>query len=77
MYQTSARSDVIILITWILTDSKRSKNIEKNVKLFEKLELSVGQINKTLRNRNVYQWKKLSNLFTGFLGWKHTHAEFL
>ena len=37
MYQTSARFDVIILITWILTDIRRSKNIQKNVKFVWKI----------------------------------------
>ena len=37
MYQKSARFDVIILITWILTDTRRSKNIQKNVKFFGKI----------------------------------------
>ena len=32
MYQTSARFDVIIINTWILTDTRRSKNIKKNIK---------------------------------------------
>ena len=54
MYQTSARFDVIVLITWILTDTRRSKNIQKNETLFEKLELSIGQINKVLRKTNLY-----------------------
>lgn len=49
---TSARFDVIILITRILTDTSRSDNIkEKN--LVEKLEFSTGWINKVLRKRNV------------------------
>ena len=36
MYQKSAWFDVIILITWILTDTRRSKNIPKNFKFFLK-----------------------------------------
>ena len=36
MCHTSVRSHVIILITWILTDTRRSKNIQKNVKFFLK-----------------------------------------
>ena len=52
MYQTSARFDVIISITWILANTRRSKNIQKNVIFFvEKLERSIGQINKTLRKK--------------------------
>ena len=54
MYQTSARFDVIVLITWILTDTRRSKTIQKNETLFEKLELSIGQIDKVLRKTNLY-----------------------
>ena len=37
MCHTSARSHVIILITWILTDTRRSKNIQKNVNCFWKI----------------------------------------
>ena len=54
MYQTYARFDVIILFIWILTDTRRSKNIQKNVTFFEKLELSIDQISKILGKRNVY-----------------------
>ena len=36
MCHTSVRSHVIILITWILTDTRRSKNIPKNFKFFLK-----------------------------------------
>ena len=54
MYQTFARFDVVILITLILTDSRRSKNIQKNLKFLEKLEVSIGQINKILRKRSLY-----------------------
>ena len=35
---TSARFHIIILTTWILTDTKRSENIQKKIKLVEKLE---------------------------------------
>ena len=37
MYQTYKRFDPIILITWILTDSRKSKNIQKNVKFVWKI----------------------------------------
>ena len=37
MCQTSARFDVIILITWILSDTRRFKNIQKNVNFVWKL----------------------------------------
>ena len=79
MYQTSARFDVIILITWILTDTRRSKNIQKNVNFVGKIRTQQRLNNKILRKRNVYYWKKLSNLLTGFVCWKHTHshADFL
>ena len=36
MYQTSVRFQVIILVTWILTDT-RSKSIQKNVKFVWKI----------------------------------------
>ena len=79
MYQTSARFDVIILITWILTDTRRSKNIQKNVNFVGKIRTQQRLNNKILRKRNVYYWKKLSNLLAGFVCWKHTHshADFL
>ena len=32
MCHTSARFHVIILLTWILTDTKRSKNVQKKKK---------------------------------------------
>ena len=53
MYQTSARFDVIILITWILTDT-RSKNIQKNVNFVGKIRTQQRLNNKILRKRNVY-----------------------
>ena len=37
MYQTFARFDVVILITLILTDSSRSKNIQKKFKIVRKI----------------------------------------
>ena len=37
MCHTPARFHVIILITWILTDTRRSKNIQKNVNCFWKI----------------------------------------
>ena len=55
MYQTSARFHVIILITWILIDTRRSKNIQKNVKFVWKIR--IGQINKILRKKNEYNEK--------------------
>ena len=54
MYQTSARFDVIILITWILTDTRRSKNIQKNVNFVGKIRTQQRLNNKILRKRNVY-----------------------
>ena len=41
MYHSSARFHVIILFTWIFTDTRRSKNIQKNLwNLVEKLDFS-------------------------------------
>ena len=37
MYQKSARFDLIILITWILPDTKGSKTIQKNVNFVRKI----------------------------------------
>ena len=37
MYQTSARFDVTILTTWMLTDTRRSKNTQKKVKFVWKI----------------------------------------
>ena len=54
MYQTSARFDVILLITWILTDTRRSKNIQKNVNFVGKIRNQQRLNNKILRKRNVY-----------------------
>ena len=39
MCHTSARSHVIILITWILTDTRRSKNIQKKRKFGWKIRI--------------------------------------
>ena len=39
MYQTSARFDVIFLITLILTDTRRSKDTEKKVKFVLKIKI--------------------------------------
>ena len=64
MYQISARFHVVILITWIFTDTRRSKNIQKNVKFVWKIRT---------QHRPNRQGKKLSNLLTGFICWKHTH----
>ena len=42
MYLTSARFGVIILITWILSDTRRSKNIQKNAKFVWKIGTQHG-----------------------------------
>ena len=47
MYHTSARFHAIKIITWILTETRRCKNIQKKVKLVEKLDFHIGQINKS------------------------------
>ena len=50
MYHSSARFHVIILFTWIFTDTRKSKNIQKNLwNLVEKLDFSIGWINKILK----------------------------
>ena len=52
---TSVRVHLIILITWILTDAKESKNIQKKREnLVENLEFSIGGKIKILRKWNVY-----------------------
>ena len=50
MYQASARFDVVILITWILTDTRRSKNIQKNIKFVRKIRPSSAW-------SSCYMWK--------------------
>ena len=54
MCHTSARFHVIKIITWILTETRGSKNIQKKIRLVEELDLYIGQINKNLRKRNKY-----------------------
>ena len=54
MCHTSAIFHVIILITWILTDTRRSNNIQKKIKFGWKIDFSIGQIHKILRKRSVY-----------------------
>ena len=49
MCHTSARFHVIILITWILTDLEDIRIFKREENLIEKLEFSIGQINKILR----------------------------
>ena len=39
MCHTSIRVHVIILITWILTDTGKSKNIQKNIKFGWKIRI--------------------------------------
>ena len=47
----SERFHIIILITQILTDTRRPK---KENEMVEKLEFSIGPIRKILRKRKVY-----------------------
>ena len=54
MCHTSARFHVIKIITWILTETRGSKNIQKKIRLVEELDFHIGQINKNLRKRNKY-----------------------
>ena len=60
----SVRVQVIILITWILTDTRKSKNYQKKIKFGWKLEISIGRIIMIPRKRNVYLWKCEANFFT-------------
>ena len=62
MYQTSARFDVVILITLTLTDSRRSKNIQKNLKLFGKLEFFLNKI-RIFYVENTHTCRFLINLY--------------
>ena len=39
MYQTSAGFHEIVLITWVLTDTRRSKNIQKNLKFVWEIKI--------------------------------------
>ena len=39
MCHTSVRSHVIILVTWILTDTRKSKNIRKKIKFGWKIRI--------------------------------------
>ena len=54
MCHTSTTFHVIILITWILTDTRRSNNIQKKIKFGWKINFSRGQIHKILWKRSVY-----------------------
>ena len=51
MCHTSVRSHVIILVTWILTDTRKSKNIRKKIKFGWKIRIQ-------LRPDNQDSWKK-------------------
>ena len=74
-YQTSARFHVIILITWILIDTRRSKNIQKNVKFVWKIR--VGQINKILRKKMSIMKRAKQPFYQFYMFKTHTHADFL
>ena len=50
----SARFHVIILITWILTDIRRAKNIQTNIKFGWRIRIQHRPDKKILRKRNVY-----------------------
>ena len=39
MRHTSARFHVIVLFTWIITDARGSKNIQKNIKFVWKIRI--------------------------------------
>ena len=61
MCHTSARFHVIILITWILTDLEDIRIFKKEENLIEKLEFSIGQINKILRKEMCTNEKAKQN----------------
>ena len=63
MCHTSVRVHLIILITWILTDARKPKKIQKKKKLVEKLEFSIDSIIKIPRKRNLLWWKSEANFF--------------
>ena len=49
MCHTSTTFHVIILITWILTDTRRSNNIQKKITFGWKVNFNIGRIHKILR----------------------------
>ena len=60
---------LVFAINWIYWELELLQHL--NMKLFkrkenlvEKLEFSIGLINKILRKRDVYQWKSSANFFT-------------
>ena len=54
---------VIILITWILTDARKSKNIQKKRNLVEKLEFSIGRIILRFLEKEVCTNEKVKQTF--------------
>ena len=78
MYQTSARVHVIILITWILIDTRRSKNIQKNVKFVWKNRTQRRPNKQDSLKKKCVQMKKAKQPFNWFYMLKtHTHADFV
>ena len=78
MYQTSARVHVIILITWILIDTSRSKNIQKNVKFVWKNRTQRRPNKQDSLKKKCVQMKKAKQPFNWFYMLKtHTHADFV
>ena len=78
MYQTSARVHVIILITWILIDTRRSKNIHKNVKFVWKNRTQRRPNKQDSLKKKCVQMKKAKQPFNWFYMLKtHTHADFV
>ena len=78
MYQTSTRFDVIILITLVLTDTRRSKNIQKNVKFVWKIRTQHRPNKQDSQKKKCELMKKAKQPFYWFYILKtHTHADFL
>ena len=77
MYQTSVRFQVIILVTWILTDT-RSKSIQKNVKFVWKIRTQHRPNKQDSLKKKCVQMKKAKQPFNWFYMLKtHTHADFV
>ena len=76
MYQKSARFDLIISITWILTDTKRSKNIQNNVNFVRKIRTQ-HRPNKQDSQKKKCVLKKAKQPFHGFYMLKTHTCRFL
>ena len=63
MCHTSARFDVIILITRTLNDTRRSKTIKKNNKIWLKIRIQHTLDKHNSQKKKCIRMKKLSKLF--------------